>query len=183
MTVRASYPTTEQARNGSNMITTKRAMRRSFLRCLLLGAVGLVSTEPALAAGAVEMQVERIVDSTIAEYNQGMETGDPEGWLKYFTDNVRRQSPTSTQTGRTEFADFYRAEFKDFKAQWTAKKTVITGRSVAMLLDWDAVHKPSGTPVKIEMAAFFDMASSGRFESVVFVFDSAQLAKVTGAGR
>jgi hypothetical protein len=165
------------------MITTKRAMKRMFLRCLLLGGLSLVFTGAALAAGAVEMQVERIVDSTIAEYNQGMGTGDPEGWLKYFTDNVRRESPTSTQTGRTEFAEYYRAEFKDFKAQWTPKKTVITGRSVAMLLDWNAVHKRSGTPVKIEMAAFFDMASSGRFESVVFVFDSAQLAKLTGAGR
>ncbi|MFO1350555.1 MAG: nuclear transport factor 2 family protein [Gammaproteobacteria bacterium] len=149
--------------------------------CLWLLGIALLRVEAVFAAGAVEMQVEHIVDTAINEYNQGMESGNPDGWLKYFTDNIQRQSPLSAQTGQAEFADYYRNEFSSFKAHWTSKKMIVNGRSVAVLFDWEAVHKASGTPVKIEMAAFFDMATSGRFESVSFVFDSAKLAQLTGA--
>src|SRR5262245_9151238 len=69
-------------------------MKPSTLLALLLVAV---CTEffpaSAGAAGAVEMQVERIVTTAIDEYNLAMEEGSPEAWLKYFTDNVRRSSP------------------------------------------------------------------------------------------
>lgn len=157
-------------------------------RFLAVAAVSLASAAalvpaPSHAAGAVEMQVDRIVNSAIDEYNLGMESGDPEGWLKYFSDSAKRQSPLSSQTGKADFTEHYKSEFKDFKAKWVVKKMVVMARQIAVLFDWDATHKPTDTPVKIEMVAFFDMGSSGRFDSVHFVFDPAKLAKVNGASK
>jgi hypothetical protein len=131
----------------------------------------------ALAAGAVEMQVERMVIIAINEYNDGMEAGEPGGWLKYFTDNVRRQAPQSAQQGKQEFSEYYRSEFENYRARWNTKKMIISGRSAAVIFDWDAVHKPSGTPHKAEMVAVFELASSGKFESVGFYFDTASLGQ------
>lgn len=136
----------------------------------------------ALAAGAVEMQVERIVTISIDEYNQAMEAGDPGGWLKYFTDNVRRHGPQSEQHGKQEFSDYYRWEFENFRARWITKKMVVSGRSAAVVFEWEAVHRPSGTPLKVDMAAVLELASSGKFESVSFYFDTAKLGQYFAMG-
>src|SRR5829696_5688181 len=127
----------------------------------------------ALAAGAVEMQVEHIVSLSIEEYNRAMEARDPEGWLKYFTDNVYRNSLLSVQEGKQAFAEYYRWEFKNFQARCVPKKILITGRSAAVVFLWDAIHQSSGTPLQLEVVAIYEMASSGKFESVSFYYDTA----------
>ena len=131
----------------------------------------------ALAAGAVEMQVEHIVSLSIEEYNRAMEARDPEGWFKYFTDNVYRNGLLSVQEGKQAFSEYYRWEFKNFQAKCVPKKILITGRSAAVVFLWDAVHQPSGTPLQLEMVAIYEMASSGKFESVSFYYDTAKAAK------
>ena len=139
----------------------------------------------ALAAGAVEMQVERIVVTAIDEYNAAMEAGDPAGWLKYFTDSVKRRDPLAAQSGRQEFADYYAREFKTLQMKWTTKKMIIMGRSAAVEFEWAGMHKDSNTPVKLDAVAMLEMASSGRFESINFYFDTAKagiaLAQPTAA--
>ncbi len=132
----------------------------------------------AFAAGAVEMQVEHIVVQAIDEYNQAMEANDPQGWLKYFTDNVRRHGPLSDQQGKKEFADYYGWEFKNFQAKWVTRRILVSGRAATVVFLWDAVHKPSGTPLQIEMVGICEMGSSGRFESVSFYYDTAKAAKL-----
>ena len=132
---------------------------------------------PALAAGAVEMQVEHILVQTIDEYNQAMEANDPAGWVRYFTDNVRRHSPVSDQQGKKDFEAYCAWEFKNFQAKYVTKKILVSGRSAAVVFVWDAVHKPSGTPLQIEMVAIYELASSGKFESVSFYYDTAKAAK------
>lgn len=147
----------------------------------------LLSFQPdrAAAAGAVEMQVERIVVIAIKEYNDAMAAGDTGGWLKYFTDNVKRHGPQSSQEGKQAFSDYYRGEFESFQARWATKKMIVSGRTAAVEFEWDAVHKASGTPLKVDMVAVFGMASSGKFDSVNFYFDTAKLGQyavvVTGS--
>ncbi|HZP86156.1 MAG TPA: nuclear transport factor 2 family protein, partial [Burkholderiales bacterium] len=135
------------------------------------------------AAGAVEMQVERIVTTAIDEYNQAMESGDPEAWLKYFTDNVRRSSPLSSQQGKAALTEYYQGEFKNFKARWNTKKTIVMGRSAAAVVDCEIAQRPGGAEAKTEMVIVFELASSGRFESVDFYFDTAKVAKVIAAAK
>lgn len=147
---------------------------------LLLG-LAVLPMQPALAAGAVEMQVEHIVVQTIDEYNQAMEAGDPQPWLRYFTDNVRRHSPLSDQQGKQEVADYYAWEFQTFRAKYVTRKILVSGRSAAVVFDWEGVHKPSGTPVKLEMVGVYEMASSGRFEAVSFYYDTAKVAQLFSA--
>ncbi len=137
----------------------------------------LTQTRTALAAGAVEMQVARIVNSVVDGYNGAMETGEPGKWLKYFTDNVHRQGPLSQQQGKQAFADYYGREFETYEARWTTKHMVISGRSGAVEFEWDAVHKASGKALKLNMVAVFQLASSGKFESVTFYFDTAKLGE------
>ena len=139
----------------------------------------------ASAAGAVEMQVERIVVLAISEYNDAMAAGDPAGWLKYFTETVRRYSPQSAQQGKQAFSDYYRTEFDSFRARWITKKMIISGRSAAVEFEWDAVRKPGDTPVKLNMVAVFELAPNGKFDSVNFYFDPAKLgsASATGGGE
>jgi hypothetical protein len=148
----------------------------AFLLCaaLLPGRV--------LAAGAVEMQVERIVLIAIEQYNQAMQAGDPGEWLKYFTDNVRRKDPLSAQQGKQAFTDHYAREFKDFQAQWTTRKMIISGRSAAVEFEWSGVHRPSGTPVKADAVAILELASSGKFESISYYFDTAEMRKYFAEG-
>lgn len=136
------------------------------------------------AAGAVEMQVERIVVQAIGEYNDAMAAGAPAGWLKYFTEGVRRRAPQSEQAGKEAFDEYYRKEFDAFRAKWTTSKMIIAGRSAAVEFEWDAVHKASNTPVKLNMAAVFQLAPNGKFETVNFYYDSAILGqyKVADAG-
>ena len=147
---------------------------------LSLAFLGLAvfPSPPALAAGAVEMQVEHILVQTIDEYNQAMEANDPAGWVRYFTDNVRRHSPVSDQQGKKDFEAYCAWEFKNFQARYVTKKILVSGRSAAVVFVWDAVHKPSGTPLQIEMVAIYELASSGRFDSVSFYYDTAKSAKV-----
>jgi len=152
---------------------------------LLIVLLALSSARAALAAGAVEMQVERIVVTAIDEYNAAMEAGDPAGWLKYFTDSVKRRDPLAAQSGRQEFADYYAREFKTLQMKWTTKKMLIMGRSAAVEFEWAGTHKDSNTPVKLDAVAMLEMASSGRFESINFYFDTAKagtaLAQPTAA--
>lgn len=129
------------------------------------------------AAGAVEMQVERIVVQAIGEYNDAMAAGDPAAWLKYFTEGVRRRAPQSEQDGKEAFDQYYRKEFEAFRAKWTTSKIIIAGRSAAVEFEWDAVHKASNAPVKINMVAVLQLAPNGKFDSVNFYFDSAKLAQ------
>lgn len=131
----------------------------------------------AVAAGAVEMQVEHILVQTIDEYNQAMEANDPAGWMRYFTDNVRRHSPVSDQQGKKYFEAYSAWEFRNFQARYVTKKILVSGRSAAVVFVWDAVHKPSGTPLQIEMVGIFELASSGKFESVSFYYDTAKAGK------
>ena len=131
----------------------------------------------AFSAGAVEMQVEHILVQTIEEYNQSMEANDPAGWVRYFTDNVRRRSPLSDQQGKKDFADYCAWEFRTFKARHVTRKIIVSGRSAAVEFLWDAVHRPTGTPVQIEMVGIFELASSGKFESLSLYYDSAKAAK------
>jgi len=162
-----------------------RSINAFTVRTLLsFGVLLLLSLQmrPAMAAGAVAMQVERIVKLAIMEYNSAMRDGDPAGWLKYFTSNVKRQGPRSTQEGQQAFADYYRREFANFEASWTTKRMIISGPAAAVEFEWEAVHKASGTPLKINMVAIFELASSGKFESVNFYFDPANLEQYLGGG-
>jgi predicted SnoaL-like aldol condensation-catalyzing enzyme len=143
--------------------------------------LSLLQARTAVAAGAVEMQVARIVNSAVDGYNRAMETGDAGGWLKYFTDNVHRQGPLSVQDGKQAFAEYYQREFETFQARWTSTHMVISGRSGAVEFEWEAVHKASGTPMKVDMVAVFELASSGKFESVKFYFDTAKLGQYSVA--
>jgi predicted SnoaL-like aldol condensation-catalyzing enzyme len=137
----------------------------------------------AVAAGAVEMQVERIVNTAIDEYNAAMDAGEPEAWLKYFTDNVRRTSPLGAQQGRAAFTEYYQSEFKNFKAHWNTKKMIVMGRSAAAIVECEMAQKPSGAEAKVDMAVVFELASSGRFESIDFYFDPAKIAKLVAAAK
>ena len=150
-----------------------------FIRyfCLAVLCVVAFSERPAFAAGAVEMQVEHILVQAIDDYNQAMEAGDSTGWMKYFSDNVQRRSPLSEQSGKKDFSAYFASEFKNFQAKYVTKKMIVGGRSAAVLFVWDAIHKASGTPLKVEMVAIYEMASSGRFDSVSFYYDSAKAGK------
>ncbi len=153
--------------------------------CVSLLCVATFQLRTANAAGAVEMQVERIVVLAISEYNDAMAAGDPAGWLKYFTDTVRRTGPQSSQQGKQAFSDYYRTEFDGYRARWNTKKMIISGRSAAVEFEWDAVQKPGDTPVRLNMVAVFELAPNGKFDSVNFYFDPAKLgpASATGGGE
>jgi hypothetical protein len=151
---------------------------------ILLAAVAVLtlsaSTIPPGAlqgAGAVEMQVEHIITLSIGEYNRAMEAGDAELWLKYFTDNVTRDGLLSVQTGKAEFSEYYRWEFATFQAKYIVKKMFVSGRTAVVVFSWDAVHRPSGRSLRLDMAGVYELAASGKFESVSFYYDSAKAAK------
>ena len=145
-----------------------------LLAVFVLGLV--MQARDAMAAGAVAMQVERIVKLAIMGYNSAMRSGDESQWLKYFTDNVKRQAPTGSQSGLKEFTDYYNWEFENFTASLATRQMIISGPVGAVEFEWDAVHKASGKQVKIDMIAVFELASSGKFESVRFYFDPASHA-------
>jgi hypothetical protein len=151
----------------------------TLLACMfaLLLCVAFVQARTAMAAGAVEMQVARIVNSAVDGYNGAMKSGDAGKWLKYFTNNVKRQGPLSSQDGKQAFTDYYQQEFDGFQAKWTTTNMVISGRSGAVEFEWEAVHKASGSPLKLNMVAVFQLASSGKFESVKFYYDTAELGE------
>jgi len=149
--------------------------------CVALLWLSAFPSPPAFAAGAVEMQVEHILVQTIDEYNQAMEANDPAGWMRYFTDNVRRHSPVSDQQGKKDFEAYCAWEFKNFQAKYVTKKILVSGRTAAVVFVWEAVHKPSGTPLRIEMVGIYELASSGKFESLSFYYDTAKLATFLAA--
>ena len=151
--------------------------KNSAVICTVILSLCTLRSAPSFAAGAVEMQVEHILVQTIEEYNQAMETGDSSGLMKNFSDNVQRRSPVSEQTGKKDVGDYFAWEFKNFQAKYVTKKIIVSGRSAAIVFVWDAVHKASGTPLKIEMVGIFDLASSGRFDNVSFYFDTANTGK------
>jgi len=161
-----------------------RALAGLACAAALFQAPTLSGEANAHAAGAVEMQVERIVVQAIGEYNDAMAAGAPAGWLKYFTENVRRRAPQSEQAGKEAFDAYYRAEFEAFQAKWTTSKVIIAGRSAAVEFEWEAVHKASNTPFKLNMAAVFQLAPNGKFETVNFYYDSSALGqyKLADAG-
>ena len=142
---------------------------------IVLSGVLMLQVRMAIAAGSVEMQVERIIKISILEYNSAMKTGESDRWVKYFTDNVKRHAPTVSQEGKQALADYYAWEFSNFEANWSTKRMFIHGTGGAVEFEWTATHKPSGTPVKLDMVAIFQLASSGKFESIDFYFDPATL--------
>ena len=144
-----------------------------FILGLLL-LIGAFQMRAASAAGAVAMQVERIVKIAIMEYNGAMRAGDPARWIKYFTNDVKRTAPQSTQEGMQAFTDYYAWEFENFEATWATKRMIISGSVGAVEFEWDAVHKASGKPVKVEMVAVVELASSGKFQSINFYYGNAQ---------
>ena len=146
------------------------------LAALALG-LSLLPLRPLFAAGSVEMQVEHLTKVAIEEYNEAMDAGTPDNWVKYFTDNVTRNDLLSSQHGKGEFAEYYQQEFKNFRAKMVVNKMIVGGRSVAVVFTWDAVHKLSGRSLKLEMVGVFEMASNGKFDSVSFYYDSAKAGK------
>jgi len=150
-----------------------------MLRACVLGAAMLLlfqfQLRPAAAAGAVAMQVERIIKTAIMEYNAAMRDGDAARWTKYFTGNVKRNAPQGSQEGMQAFSEYYAWEFGNFDATWNTKRMIINGPVGAVEFEWDAVHKATGNPVKVNMVAIFELASSGKFQSVDYYFDSAKL--------
>ncbi len=148
-------------------------MARSSLLLAAMVVLFQFQMRPAVAAGAVAMQVERIIKIAIMEYNSAMRDGDATRWTKYFTDNVKRNAPRASQEGMKAFSEYYAWEFENFDATWTTKRMIISGPVGAVEFEWDAVHKASGNPVKVNMVAIFELASSGKFQSVDFYFDSA----------
>lgn len=179
--VRIMFQTINQIRIENSRMNNTKPLRESA--SLLAGVYALllcvvfVPTRTAMAAGAVEMQVARIVNSAVSGYNGAMESGDAGKWLKYFTDNVKRQGPLSEQDGKEAFSAYYQREFDTFQAKWATTNMVISGRSGAVEFEWDAVHKDSGSPLKVKMVAVFQLASSGKFESVKFYYDTAKLGQ------
>ena len=165
--------------NTISPVSTKNPAIATVLRVVLLVAAALLlfqlQTRPAVAAGAVAMQVERIIKIAIMEYNSAMRDGDSTRWTKYFANNVTRTTPQASQEGMQAFADYYAWEFENFNASWTTKRMIINGPVGAVEFEWDAVHKASGNPVKVNMVAIFELASSGKFQTVDFYFDSAGL--------
>jgi hypothetical protein len=112
-----------------------------------------------------------------------MDAGDPEAWLKYFTDNVRRGSPLGAQQGKASFTEYYQNEFKNLKSRWTAKKMIVMGRSAAAVIECDVTQRASGQEAKVDTVVVFELASSGRFESIDFYYDTAKVAKLLAAAR
>jgi len=141
-------------------------------------SLGSLVSNAALAAGSVEMQVESIIKQAMEEYNLSMEANDTSGWLKYFSDNVTRQSPLSSESGKKAFAEYFNNEFKHFQAKYIVKKMIVGGRSAAVTFTWDAVHKKSGDNIKIDMVGIYEMDTSGRFGSIVYFYDTARAAKI-----
>lgn len=147
-----------------------------FSAALLL--VFTAALKPAFAAGAVEMQVEHMLMQAIDEYNAVSESGEIANWTKYFTDNVNRRSPLSEQTGKKDVGEYYAWEFKNFQAKMDPKKVLVSGRAGVVVFMWEGKHKPSDTPLKVEMVGIFEMASSGRFDKVTYFYDTAKVGKL-----
>ncbi|MGD8788679.1 MAG: nuclear transport factor 2 family protein, partial [Burkholderiales bacterium] len=113
-------------------------MSKFVTAVLLVGLLAAASMQmrSAMAAGAVAMQVERIVKLAIMGYNSAMRSGDESKWLKYFTDNVNRRSPTGSQSGMEAFTNYYNWEFANFDASMTTKRMIISGPVGAVEFEW-----------------------------------------------
>ena len=158
------------------MISITRTIRRQFAGVILVCS-GLFSGT-AFAAGAVEMQVESIIRQAMDEYNQSMENNDPAAWIKYFSDNVSRTTPLSSQSGKKDFSDYVNGEYKTFKARFDVKKMVVGGRNAAVVFTWDVTHRKTGDSVRIDAVVIYEMGTSGRFDAVTYYFDPAKAGKL-----
>lgn len=158
------------------MISTTRTIRRNLAGLVLV--LGSFFSSAAFAAGAVEMQVESIIRQAMDEYNQSMENNDPAGWIKYFSDNVSRTTPFSSQSGKKDFSEYVNAEYKTLKGRFDVKKMVVGGRSAAVVFTWDLTHRKTGDSVRIDAVGIYEMGTSGRFDSVVYYFDPAKAGKL-----
>ncbi len=158
------------------MMSATRTIRRSFAGIILV--FGSIFSSAAFAAGAVEMQVESIIRQAMEEYNQSMENNDPAAWIKYFSDNVNRTTPFSSQSGKKDFSEYMNGEYKTFKARFDVKKMIVGGRSAAVVFTWDLTHRKSGDSVRIDAVGVYEMGTSGRFDSVVYYFDPAKAGKL-----
>jgi hypothetical protein len=158
------------------MTSATSTIRRSFAGIILV--FGSIFSSAAFAAGAVEMQVESIIRQAMEEYNQSMENNDPAAWIKYFSDNVSRTTPLSSQSGKKDFSDYVNGEYKTFKARFDVKKMIVGGRSAAVVFTWDVTHRKSGDSVRIDAVGIYEMGTSGRFDSVVYYFDPVKAGKL-----
>jgi hypothetical protein len=50
-----------------------------------------------------------------------------------------------------------------------------------VVFDWEAVHKESGKPLKLEMVGIYEMGPSGKFEVVSFYYDTAKAGQLLAA--
>ena len=48
---------------------------------------------------------------------------------------------------------------------------------------WDAVRKASASPLQLDMVVVYEIASSGKFESASFYYDTAKAAKFFAESR
>ncbi|MBI1397812.1 MAG: hypothetical protein GC151_17710 [Betaproteobacteria bacterium] len=136
----------------------------------------------AVAAGSVEMQVEHIVNETVQEYNDAMVNGDAQTWARYFTENVERESPISSQEGKQAVTNYFKWEFANFQAKYDVKRMIVSGRTAAIEFVWVATHKPTKTEIRIPMIAIYDMASSGKFDHLTFYYDTAKYGDLLKGG-
>lgn len=160
------------------MISITRTIRRQLTGVILV--CSSLFSSAAMAAGAVEMQVESIIRQAMDEYNQSMENNDPAAWIKYFSDNVSRTTPLSSQSGKKDFAEYINGEYKTFKARFDVKKMIVGGRNAAVVFTWDATHRKTGDSVRIDMVGIYEMGTSGRFDAVTYYFDPAKAGKLAG---
>jgi hypothetical protein len=158
------------------MISATSTIRRNVAGIVLV--VGSMFSSAAFAAGAVEMQVESIIRQAMDEYNQSMANNDPAAWIKYFSDNVSRTTPLSSQSGKKDFSDHINGEYKTLKARFDVKKIIVGGRSAAVVFTWDITHRKSGDSVRIDAVGVYEMGTSGRFDSVVYYFDPSKAGKL-----
>ena len=160
---------------------------RSFVTLSIVVVCGLgllcLQLRPALAAGSVEMQVEHLVKQAMEEYNAAMESGDSASFVKYFASNATRETPLSRQSGRTELARYFDAEFKTYKASYQIRKMLVQGNSAAIVFTWDAVDRKSGDTLRIDMVGLYEVGSSGQFSSATYYFDSAKAKPLAGLGQ
>jgi hypothetical protein len=154
-----------------------------FTIALLLVALCAAPWRAASAAGSVEMQVEHLVKEAMAEYNTAMETGDSACFLKYFAYNTTRETPLSRQSGRTELARSFDAEFKAYKASFQVQKMFVQGGSAAIVLTWEATDRATGDGVKIDMVGLYEVGPSGQFSTAKFYFESAKASALAKLGK
>ena len=140
---------------------------------LTLMSLTLTPTK-ASAAGSLDMQIERAIVKAIKDYNSAMSEGDPSSWLKYFDTEATRTDPISSSLqGLQKITDYYTHEFSLFSANFEIKRVMLKERTGAVEMIWQATDKSSGTEISLPMIGIFELASSGKFKSVNYYYDTA----------